>query len=184
MILPSCVISLYCNFKHLFETWKYLYKSGSSDDKCILAFWHMRLPHPHQGQKIKSQSHGAGAYCGGHLAAHLVWFIYHYDRPTVSRGNAFLCVFFWYCVLADHRKLLCVSLHCCSHCVVVLRRASKLWTVTILILILILYWIRWVCLRFLFCCVCATSRLSTFHTDRCRLCCPVTVTVLRDRRQK
>jgi len=25
-----------------------------------------------QGQKVKSQSHGAGAYCGGHLAAQLV----------------------------------------------------------------------------------------------------------------
>ena len=35
MILPICVISLYCNIKHLFETGKYLYKSGSSDDKCI-----------------------------------------------------------------------------------------------------------------------------------------------------
>ena len=36
------------------------------------AFWHMRLPHRLQGQKVKSQSHGAGAYCGGHLAAQLV----------------------------------------------------------------------------------------------------------------
>jgi len=35
-------------------------------------FWHMRLPHRLQGQKVKSQSHGAGAYCGGHLAAQLV----------------------------------------------------------------------------------------------------------------
>ena len=33
---------------------------------------HMRLPHRLQGQKVKSQGHGAGAYCGGHLAAHLV----------------------------------------------------------------------------------------------------------------
>jgi len=32
----------------------------------------MRLPHRLQGQKVKSQSHGAGAYCGGHLAAQLV----------------------------------------------------------------------------------------------------------------
>ena len=31
--------------------------------------------------------------------------------------------------------------------------------------------LRRVCLRFLFCCVCATSRLSIFHTDRCCLCC-------------
>jgi len=36
------------------------------------AFWHMRLPHRLQGQTVKSQSHGAGAYCGGHLAAQLV----------------------------------------------------------------------------------------------------------------
>jgi len=35
-------------------------------------FWHMRLPHRLQGQKVKSQSHGAGSYCGGHLAAQLV----------------------------------------------------------------------------------------------------------------
>ena len=34
MILPIYVISLYCNIKHMFETWKYLYKSGSPDDKC------------------------------------------------------------------------------------------------------------------------------------------------------
>ena len=36
------------------------------------AFWHMRLPHRLQGQKVKSQSHGVGAYCGGDLAAQLV----------------------------------------------------------------------------------------------------------------
>ena len=55
-----------------------------------------------------------------------LWFIYHYD--TISRGNAVLCVF-WDCVLADHRKLLCVALYCCSHCAVTLRRTSKceLW---------------------------------------------------------
>ena len=29
----------------------------------------MRLPHR---QKVKSQGHGAGAYCGGYLAAQLV----------------------------------------------------------------------------------------------------------------
>ena len=36
----------------------------------------MRLPHRLQGQKVKSQG-GAGAYCGGDLAAQLVtetWF--------------------------------------------------------------------------------------------------------------
>ena len=32
----------------------------------------MRLPHRLQGQKVKSQG-GAGAYCGGHLAAQLVY---------------------------------------------------------------------------------------------------------------
>ena len=31
----------------------------------------MRLPHRLQGQKVKSQG-GAGAYCGGDLAAQLV----------------------------------------------------------------------------------------------------------------
>jgi len=31
----------------------------------------MLLPHRLQGQKVKSQG-GAGAYCGGHLAAQLV----------------------------------------------------------------------------------------------------------------
>jgi len=30
---------------------------------------YMRLPHRLQGQKVKSQGHGAAAYCGGHLAA-------------------------------------------------------------------------------------------------------------------
>ena len=30
------------------------------------------LPHRLQGQKVKSQGHGAGTYCGGHLAAQLV----------------------------------------------------------------------------------------------------------------
>jgi len=33
----------------------------------------MRLPHQLQGQKVKSQSHGAGSYCGGDLAAQLVF---------------------------------------------------------------------------------------------------------------
>ena len=36
------------------------------------AFRYMGLPHRLQGQKVKSQSHGAWAYCGGHLAAQLV----------------------------------------------------------------------------------------------------------------
>ena len=34
----------------------------------------MRLPHRLQGEKVKSQG-GAGAYCGGHLAAQLVLFM-------------------------------------------------------------------------------------------------------------
>jgi len=33
----------------------------------------MRLPYRLQGQKVKSQGYGAGAYCGGHLAAQLVF---------------------------------------------------------------------------------------------------------------
>ena len=39
----------------------------------------MRLPHRLQGKKVKSQSHGAGAYCGGHLAAQLVAYVF---KPT------------------------------------------------------------------------------------------------------
>jgi len=42
---------------------------------------HMRLPHRLQGQKVKSQG-GAGAYCGGHLAAQLV--IQDYMRGHTS----------------------------------------------------------------------------------------------------
>jgi len=53
-----------------------------------------------------------------------IWFSYHYD--TVSRGNALLCVFFGIVFLADHRKLLCVSLYRCSRCAVTLQRASRL----------------------------------------------------------
>ena len=71
MILPICVISLYCNIKHMFETLKYLYKSGSSDDKCIDS-QKFGTCDSHTDFKVKSQSHGAGAYCGGHLAAQLV----------------------------------------------------------------------------------------------------------------
>ena len=38
----------------------------------ILSILAHAIPHWLQGQKVKSQSHGAGAYCGGHLAAQLV----------------------------------------------------------------------------------------------------------------
>ena len=41
----------------------------------------MRLPHRLQGQKVKSQGHGARAYCGGHLAAQLV-------SPAKNRQNS------------------------------------------------------------------------------------------------
>jgi len=37
----------------------------------------MRLPHRLQGQKVKNHGHGAGAYCGGHLAAQLVFFVFN-----------------------------------------------------------------------------------------------------------
>jgi len=37
----------------------------------------MRLPHRLQGQRVKSQG-GAGAYCGGDLAAQLVTGCYYY----------------------------------------------------------------------------------------------------------
>jgi len=43
----------------------------------------MRLPHRLQGQKVKSQGHGAGAYCGGHLAAQLVT----YDVKRTERNR-------------------------------------------------------------------------------------------------
>ena len=67
MILSIYVISLYCNIKHLLKL----------ENICInldlrMTNASMRLPHRLQGQKVKSQSHGAGAYCGGHLAAQLV----------------------------------------------------------------------------------------------------------------
>ena len=45
----------------------------------------MRLPHRLQGQKVKSQSHGAGAYCGGHLTAQLV--IYIFIRHNMTESN-------------------------------------------------------------------------------------------------
>jgi len=48
-----------------------LYKFGSSDDKCIDS-QHFGTCDSHTDFKVKSQSHGAGAYCGGHLAAQLV----------------------------------------------------------------------------------------------------------------
>ena len=46
----------------------------------------MRLPYRLQGQKVKSQG-GAGAYCGGHLAAQLVIIIIKNVkiRVTLSR---------------------------------------------------------------------------------------------------
>ena len=40
----------------------------------------MRLPHRLQGQKVKSQG-GAGAYCGGHLAAQLVKDVSTFGSP-------------------------------------------------------------------------------------------------------
>ena len=76
MIFPICVISLYCNIKHLFETWKYMYKSGSSDDKCIDS-QHFGTCDSHTDFNVKRSKvkvTGWGAYCGGHLAAQLVDF--------------------------------------------------------------------------------------------------------------
>ena len=97
MILPICVISLYCNIKDLFET--YLYKSESSDDKCIDS-QHFGTCDSHTDFKIKSQSNGAGTFCGGHLAAQLVIIIFQsciFGAPVF-----FICFqidFFsvWYC---------------------------------------------------------------------------------------
>ena len=49
----------------------------------------MRLPHRLQGQKVKSQSHGAGAYCGGHLAAQLV------RRAFITRAHSTMILNRW-----------------------------------------------------------------------------------------
>jgi len=48
-----------------------LYKSGSPDEKCIDS-QNFGTCDSHTDFKVKSQRHGAGAYCGGHLAAQLV----------------------------------------------------------------------------------------------------------------
>jgi len=46
----------------------------------------MRLPHRLQGQKVKSQG-GAGAYCGGDLAAQLVFlFVFNAVWALTSGG--------------------------------------------------------------------------------------------------
>ena len=42
----------------------------------------MRLPHRLQGQKVKSQG-GAGAYCGGDLAAQLVISTGYYSTAII-----------------------------------------------------------------------------------------------------
>ena len=47
------------------------------------AVWHTRLPRRLQGQKVKSQG-GAGAYCGGDLAAQLVINAYHVAMSHAS----------------------------------------------------------------------------------------------------
>ena len=56
----------------------------------------MRLPHRLQGQKVKSQGHGAGAYCGGHLAAQLVITKYHTElicyQKLVKQLTASYCL--------------------------------------------------------------------------------------------
>jgi len=52
----------------------------------------MRLPHRLQGQKVKSQSHGAGAYCGGHLAAQLIIII----RPADSLEAYYYYYYYYY----------------------------------------------------------------------------------------
>ena len=73
----------------------------------------------------------------GHISFRPLWStqlvssLIHLSLWYCKSRQRFLCVF-WHFVLADHGKLLCVLLHRCSYCVVVLRRASKLWTVTTL----------------------------------------------------
>ena len=60
-----------------------MYKSGSSDDKCIDS-QHFGTCDSHTDFKVKSQSHGAGAYCGGYLAAQLVL--------SVQQQGPFFCM--------------------------------------------------------------------------------------------
>jgi len=64
----------------------------------------MRLPHRLQGQKVKSQGHGAGAYCGGDLVAQLV-FIVTIIIIIIIIIKQTLCVTFALC----HRKSVCLS---------------------------------------------------------------------------
>jgi len=65
------------------------------------------------------------------LSFAFIWFILSswYYKVAATLFSAF---FFGDCVLTGHRKLLCDALDCCSRCVVILRRASKLWIVTTL----------------------------------------------------
>ena len=64
---------------------------------------HMRLPHRLQGQKVKSQG-GAGAYCGGHLAAQLVF----YARQLRRALNSFA----WRCAAISIPQIT----HSCCRC--------------------------------------------------------------------
>jgi len=64
----------------------------------------MQLPHRLQGQKVKSQGHGAGAYCGGHLAAQLVVVVQR--SSTVRRARLTNLSFYCICIV-----LCCIYLY-------------------------------------------------------------------------
>ena len=68
------------------------------------AFWHMRLPRRLQGQKVKSQSHGAVAYCGGHLAAQLVFIEVRKFRTYV---HSLLSLHTFLCPIGDAKRSAC-----------------------------------------------------------------------------
>ena len=81
----------------MFETWKYLYKSGSPDDKCIDS-QHYATPIPY---KVKRSQYapGAGAYCGSHLAAQLVIFVFNVNFVVIQNISASFSELFTYYVL-------------------------------------------------------------------------------------
>ena len=53
----------------------------------------------HTDFKVKSQSHGAGAYCGSHLAAQLVIFVFNVNFVVIQNISASFSELFPYYVL-------------------------------------------------------------------------------------
>ena len=98
MILSICVISLYCNTKHLFETWKYLYKSGSSDNKSIDS-QHFGTCDSHTDFKVKrSKSRGGGILWRPPSRTACFIIIYIYVNHLMGTGNysAHRIIWSWY----------------------------------------------------------------------------------------